>query len=691
MKLLLAFLLLFFTLDGVGQITFNKRISFSHGAILSDIKQTNDDGFAIVGNKYSQTSSGIILIKTDEIGDTSWIQNYFIPGFYSTASDFEVLEDGYLIAGTRRTTINNYNSYDCFLIRTDTLGQVIWSKIYTNASLSQDEVSLIKTNDNGFIIKGSVLNLTNNSKNIKIIKTDSLGNLEWDKTYEALENGGNNSKVIQIDSNYFICTHKSLIKTNAAGEIEWIKDYDLPYGCATCNWINKFYFSSISKVDDGLLIGGGYYVDDENRNSLVLKTDFEGNIVWEKSYNMNANDGVIFINPANDGFVLGLYNNAGSNWSSRSFIKIDFNGECQFSGGIVTSHDSENCEMIQTSDNGYAYVNLETDFDIDPSYICNFWKINSNGRSNCKSTFNLNSDTITVIGFVGGQFDVIPNTFSQSAINVEMFREGGIVETFCLNDTNSNHSSVLNETVCDSSYTLNGQVYNQSGTYNQVIQNYFGYDSTITLNLTINNPTTSALNETACESFSLNNQTYTQSGTYIQNLQNNGGCDSTITLNLTIININPAITNNSNILTAQQAGASYQWIDCDLDAIIPGATNQTFTPTHVGEYAVQIMIGNCTETSNCVVVNNVTLEENQLENGFDIFPNPFTREAKIVFNMPQTNTTIRLLDILCKELQSVSFSGTEYTLYRESLSASMYFVQITDASGKVATRKIVLE
>jgi hypothetical protein len=90
-------------------------------------------------------------------------------------------------------------------------------------------------------------------------------------------------------------------------------------------------------------------------------------------------------------------------------------------------------------------------------------------------------------------------------------------------------------------------------------------------------------------------------------------------------------------------------------------------------------------------VNTVSLEENQLENGFEIFPNPFTSEAKIVFNIPQTNTKIQLLDVLGKEIQSVSFSGTEFTIYRESLSASMYFVQITDASGKVATRKIVLE
>jgi hypothetical protein len=90
-------------------------------------------------------------------------------------------------------------------------------------------------------------------------------------------------------------------------------------------------------------------------------------------------------------------------------------------------------------------------------------------------------------------------------------------------------------------------------------------------------------------------------------------------------------------------------------------------------------------------VNTVSLEENQLENGFEIFPNPFTSETKIVFNVPQTNTKIQLLDVLGKELQSVSFSGMEYTLYRESLSASMYFVQITDQNNQSSIRKVILE
>ncbi|MFT3825444.1 MAG: T9SS type A sorting domain-containing protein [Chitinophagaceae bacterium] len=94
-------------------------------------------------------------------------------------------------------------------------------------------------------------------------------------------------------------------------------------------------------------------------------------------------------------------------------------------------------------------------------------------------------------------------------------------------------SSTVTQTAC-SSYTLNGTNYTTSGTYTQTLTNAAGCDSTITLNLTIKQPTSSTLTRAACSSYALNGTTYTTSGTYTQTLTNAAGCDSTITLNLTI-------------------------------------------------------------------------------------------------------------------------------------------------------------
>jgi hypothetical protein len=102
------------------------------------------------------------------------------------------------------------------------------------------------------------------------------------------------------------------------------------------------------------------------------------------------------------------------------------------------------------------------------------------------------------------------------------------------------------------SYTWNGNTYTQSGQYTFLTTNAHGCDSTATLNLTINQPTTSSTSHAACSSYSWNGTTYTQSGQYNFQTNNAQGCDSTATLNLTI---NQPTTSS----TSHAACSSYSW------------------------------------------------------------------------------------------------------------------------------------
>ena len=94
-------------------------------------------------------------------------------------------------------------------------------------------------------------------------------------------------------------------------------------------------------------------------------------------------------------------------------------------------------------------------------------------------------------------------------------------------------TSSTNVTAC-SSYTWNGSTYTTSGTYTYSTTNALGCDSTANLNLTVNYPSTSTANVTACSSYTWNGSTYTTSGTYTYSTLNALGCDSTVTLNLII-------------------------------------------------------------------------------------------------------------------------------------------------------------
>jgi len=174
-------------------------------------------------------------------------------------------------------------------------------------------------------------------------------------------------------------------------------------------------------------------------------------------------------------------------------------------------------------------------------------------------------------------------------------------------------SSSIVETACDTYTAPSGAVYTTSGLYVDVIPNVMGCDSTINIDLTVNASSTWNDVITACGSYTwIDGVTYTaNNNTAVYTYTTPAGCDSTFFLDL-IINPSPnsAVTQTGNTLNATQAGAAYQWIDCDNgNAPISGATSQSFTATTSGNYAVEIDLNGCTTTSSCFAISFAGLEE----------------------------------------------------------------------------------
>ena len=117
-------------------------------------------------------------------------------------------------------------------------------------------------------------------------------------------------------------------------------------------------------------------------------------------------------------------------------------------------------------------------------------------------------------------------------------------------------TSTTNVTACDT-YTWNGQTYTTSGVYTYSTTNAAGCDSTATLNLTVNYASASSTNITSCDSYTWNGNTYTTSGTYTYLTTNASGCDSTATLNLTINYSSTSSTNVTACVTYTWNGTTY--------------------------------------------------------------------------------------------------------------------------------------
>ncbi|MDA7762448.1 hypothetical protein N8927_04595 [Crocinitomicaceae bacterium] len=118
---------------------------------------------------------------------------------------------------------------------------------------------------------------------------------------------------------------------------------------------------------------------------------------------------------------------------------------------------------------------------------------------------------------------------------------------------------------------------------------------------------------TSCDSYFWDGsgQTYSESGQYTENLLSQYGCDSIVTLNLGVISVpEPIIIQNGNTLSCDNFATAYQWLDCDENyAPIEGATDMVFTATQNGSYALEITFNECSDTSECYIIDFVGISE----------------------------------------------------------------------------------
>jgi hypothetical protein len=163
-----------------------------------------------------------------------------------------------------------------------------------------------------------------------------------------------------------------------------------------------------------------------------------------------------------------------------------------------------------------------------------------------------------------------------------------------------------------STYSWNNNVQNGVGFVPTATASYTvtgtdanGCIGTDTVNIVVNNNSSSTLNETALDLYTLNGQTYTQSGTYTQVIPNAAGCDSTITLNLSLdftglqelensftISPNPA-SNQLNVLSPSGINENYFLLDAQGRKVLTGKLTGTTTSIDIsklaaGNYLVQV-------------------------------------------------------------------------------------------------------
>jgi hypothetical protein len=283
-------------------------------------------------------------------------------------------------------------------------------------------------------------------------------------------------------------------------------------------------------------------------------------------------------------------------------------------------------------------------------------------------------------------------TYLQSGIYFDTLRTvAGCDSIVTLNLTiNASARSSEQVTACDSFTWQNGFTYQQSGIYFDTLSTVAGCDSIVTLDLTINTSARSSEQVTACDSFIWQNGlTYRQSGIYFDTLNTVAGCDSFLTLDLSLVRIDTSLVRVQDTLISQATGLMYQWIDCNsVNAPIFGAIDRRFVVSRSGTYAVVLSQGACTDTSRCVEVVKVGLEQEAWEKGLQLFPNPGQGSYSLRFPQQVQQAELRAYNVLGQEVLRITSRKTEQFSFQLKAAAGIYDLLIW-ADGKRSSLKLI--
>jgi hypothetical protein len=352
----------------------------------------------------------------------------------------QTTDGGYILGGWSSSNIsgdkteNGNGGDDYWIVKTDAAGNILWQNTI-GGDTTDFLYSVQQTADGGYILGGySTSNIsgdktenTNGIQDYWIIKTDAIGNIQWQNTIgggsqdflNCIKQTADGGYILGGSSNSGISGDKTensngltdywIIKTNAAGNIQWQNNIGGSGGD---------FIASVQQTADGGYILGGYSnsgISGDKTETLygfydywIVKTDATGNIQWQNTIGGTNSDMLYSIQQTIDGgYILGGLSNSGisADKSENSLgnydywiVKTDATGNIQWENTIGGNYDDYLLSIQQTSDGGYILGGRSlSNFSGDKTENCvggpDYWIVKTDdlGRIQWQNTIGGNS------------------------------------------------------------------------------------------------------------------------------------------------------------------------------------------------------------------------------------------------------------------------------------------------------------
>ncbi len=349
---------------GMGQSTWQKTFLSSRAVSYCDLKQTNDSGYIATGKiGYLSGIWRIFLLKTDINGSLIWNKTYEYTSFNGIAcygnAVVQNVDGSFVVTGSMLTG----SDMEIFLMKTNSIGDTIWTKVYSY-SYSGEGFEVKQTYDGGYIIAADIGINSTSDYHACLIKTDSLGNEIWSKKFISGQSTFASDVEVKNDSSYIFTgiavanggTDSSIftVSIDSTGNFIWAK----LYGPANpTNSIQKIFTSHFN--NGSFIIAANEYLHSfPYAETHLLRIAQNGDTLWTKYVEGLSTTSLSSCD--DNGFILG---------GDYSLVKFDSSGDTEwgkdFSIGIYQSRSS----AVQTFNGDFITVN-EVSFNGVEDYIC---------------------------------------------------------------------------------------------------------------------------------------------------------------------------------------------------------------------------------------------------------------------------------------------------------------------------------
>ena len=367
------------------QITFQKTFGGTNMDEGQSVQQTTDGGYIIAGSTFSFGAGtvDVYLIKTNANGDTLWTKTFGGTGDDLGNSVEQTTDGGYIIAGY--TYGFGAGDVDVYLIRTNSIGDILWTKTF--GGTDQDfGYSVKQTNDSGYIIAGTTRSFGAGFEDIYLIKTNANGDTLWTKTFGGTGEDIGYSVQQTSDGGYLIGGNSTsfgagakdvyLIKTDVAGNIVWTKVFG---GAA-----NDIAQSVQQTSDGGYIIAGGANSFSLSTDVYLIKTNAAGDTLWTKTFGGTSYDRGESVQQTNDGgyIIAGIILGCSACPADVYLIRTNATGDTLWTKTFGSTNEDFGFSVKQTTDGGYIIAGWTLSFGAG-IYDLYLIKTDADGNSGC--------------------------------------------------------------------------------------------------------------------------------------------------------------------------------------------------------------------------------------------------------------------------------------------------------------------